>query len=161
MSLWDSLGAGFALADATGGTIGVCPRYAEILGRSHEAALGLTMEAVTHPDDILVNRRLLDEIAYQIGSFVLRKRYIKADQTIQWVENRVVSFGRSNVLPAYMMACYPIAAPTFNELIAPPLDDRTSYIAEMATQLGQMAGGARLDDAADLLRLAAAAIKPR
>src|ERR1700753_3516200 len=102
MALWDSLGVGFALGDATTATISVCPRFAEILGRSGEAALGLTMEAVTHPDDIFVNRRLLDEIADQIGSFILRKRYIKADQTIQWVENRVVSFGRSNILPAYM-----------------------------------------------------------
>ena len=149
---------GFALGDASSATISVCPRYADILGLSTDKALGVTMEDVTHPDDIKVNRWMLDHAKGLGGGFTLRKRYIKADRTVQWVENKVIAFGASNALPAYLLASCPIADPTPNVLERPPGDPYAEYIADMAGQLAQMAETAGLGEAADLLRFASTTV---
>lgn len=160
MALMETLGVGFALGDAKTGTIAACPGYADILGVDVAGAIGLAMEDVTHPDDIKVNRWLLDQSLGALGGFTVRKRYIRANGEIQWVENRVLALtggGMANV----MLASRRIHLPSAKALEIPPAEFCADYVAQMAGQLAQMASRARLDDAADLLRLAAEAAAAR
>ena len=156
MALWESLKVGFALSDATSATIWACPRYAEILGRSPDQCIGVTMEQITHPDDIKVNRWMLDHARTVGGGFTLRKRYIKADRSIQWVENKVIAFGVSDALPAYLLACRAVADPTGPATGHAPANPYAEYVADMTKQLSQMADEAQLGEAADLLRFTSA-----
>jgi len=64
----------------------VNPRLAALLGYSEDELLALSVEAVTHPDDVdddaIVRRRMLDgELPYATRE----KRYLRKDGTIAWV----------------------------------------------------------------------------
>ena len=163
MAIWNTLDVGFTLGDASGRTISACPRYAGILGRPIETAVGLRMECVTHPDDIKVNRWLLDQMSGFGDGFVVRKRYVRADGAIQWVENRVLRLGKgeTDLLPTTLVASCPIPDPRPADLLKGPADSCTEYITDMAEQLARIAKGARMDDVAHLLTFAAFAAAKR
>lgn len=163
MAIWNTLDVGFTLGDASGRTISACPRYAAILGRPIEDAVGVTMECVTHPDDIKVNRWLLDQLSGFGDGFVVRKRYIRADGTIQWVENRVIRLGNGgkDLLPTTLVASCPIPDPRPIDLTFRPADSCAEYVTDMAEQLAHIANGARMDEVANLLTFAASAAARR
>ena len=157
LALLDCLKVGFALADASR-TIATCPQYSDILGLPSDQAIGLTMEDVTHPDDIRVNRWLLDQAMDGAGGFTLRKRYVRADGTIQWVENKVTYFGDGAMAPVFLLASCPIKPPASKALERRSADPHAEYIADLARQLAQLAERARLGDAANLLHFASATL---
>ena len=78
---------GITLSDSLSGkTLEVNQKYMDIIGRSKEEALSLDWMAVTHPDDI---KEDMDNMALmnsgEIDGFVMKKRYIKPDSSIVWV----------------------------------------------------------------------------
>src|SRR5690606_36903758 len=56
----------------------------EILGLEREQVVGLTTEAVSHPDDVEPTRKALRE-ALRSGGAQLEKRYIRSDGRVVWV----------------------------------------------------------------------------
>ncbi|HZW15834.1 MAG TPA: PAS domain S-box protein [Brevundimonas sp.] len=80
----DQASAGIARVSLDGTILSANARYAEILGVRHDRAVGLTTEAVSHPDDIEPTRRALAE-ALRKGGSQLEKRYIHSDGSIVWV----------------------------------------------------------------------------
>jgi PAS domain S-box-containing protein len=84
--------AGIARVGLDGVIVQANARYAEILGVDQAAAVGLTTEAVSHPDDIQPTRAALAE-ALAAGGAQLQKRYVRPDGSLVWV---VVSLRRLN-----------------------------------------------------------------
>lgn len=80
----DQASAGIARVGLDGAIVTANARYAEILGVAHEAAIGLTNEAVTHPDDVAATVAALRTARAQGGSQV-EKRYIRPDGSLVWV----------------------------------------------------------------------------
>jgi len=61
-------------------------KLADILGRSLEEIRALTFELVTHPDDLLRERPLLEQLLAGERSFYsMEKRYLRKDGTQVWV----------------------------------------------------------------------------
>lgn len=80
----DQASAGIARVALDGTILSANARYAEILGVPGEAVVGLTTEAVSHPDDLDRTRRALRE-ALRSGGAQLEKRYVRPDGSIVWV----------------------------------------------------------------------------
>ncbi|CAN7376406.1 PAS domain S-box protein [Brevundimonas sp. LjRoot202] len=80
----DQASAGIARVALDGTILSANARYAEILGIPHGEVVGLTTEAVSHPDDVEPTRRALAE-ALKTGGAQLEKRYIHQDGSIVWV----------------------------------------------------------------------------
>jgi PAS domain S-box-containing protein len=80
----DQASAGIARVALDGAILSANARYAEILGVSHDEVVGLTTEAVSHPDDVGPTKRALAE-ALEKGGAQLEKRYVRKDGSIVWV----------------------------------------------------------------------------
>ena len=80
----DQASAGIARVGLDGTILSANARYAEILGVPHENVVGLSTEAVSHPDDVELTRRALDE-ALNAGGSQLEKRYLRPDGSTVWV----------------------------------------------------------------------------
>ncbi|MBI2261339.1 MAG: PAS domain S-box protein [Caulobacterales bacterium] len=80
----DQASAGIARVALDGTILSANARYAEILGLPHGEVVGLTTEAVSHPDDVEPTRRALAG-ALKTGGAQLEKRYIHQDGSIVWV----------------------------------------------------------------------------
>lgn len=83
---------GISLSDSlTGQILQANPRYAEIVGRTHEEVLSLNWMDITHPDDVLVDQEknaLLLQGA--IPGYQMEKRYIHPDGSLVWVNMTIV-----------------------------------------------------------------------
>jgi PAS domain S-box-containing protein len=79
----DQASAGIARVSLDGAIVSANARYAEILGVRHDDVIGLTTEAVSHPDDVEPTRRALQEALTQ-GGAQLEKRYIRPDGSTVW-----------------------------------------------------------------------------
>ncbi len=80
----DQASAGIARVGLDGAVLSANARFAEILGLSPDEALGVTTEAVTHPEDVAPTRRALKH-ALAEGGAQLEKRYIRPDGSTVWV----------------------------------------------------------------------------
>jgi len=80
----DQASAGIATLGLDGSIMSANARYAEIVGVSPDEVVGLSTEAVSHPDDIEPTRRALEQALSEGGS-QLEKRYIRPDGSTVWV----------------------------------------------------------------------------
>ncbi|WP_168046524.1 PAS domain S-box protein [Brevundimonas alba] len=80
----DQASAGIARVGLDGAVLSANARYAEIVGVSPGDVVGLSTEAVTHPDDIEATQKALDR-ALSEGGTQLEKRYLHADGATVWV----------------------------------------------------------------------------
>jgi PAS domain S-box-containing protein len=78
---------GVALLDSEGGRITEANlRFAEIVGLSPEAMVGLDPTVMTHPDDVAESRRHIERLnAGTISGYRLTKRYLRPDESVVWV----------------------------------------------------------------------------
>ena len=80
----DQASAGIARVGLDGSILSANARYAEILGVPYDQVVGLSTEAVSHPEDVEPTRRALDQ-ALSEGGAQLEKRYIRPDGATVWV----------------------------------------------------------------------------
>ncbi|MCR5874866.1 PAS domain S-box protein [Phenylobacterium sp. J426] len=80
---------GISQTDMAGRFLLVNDRLCEILGRSREQLLDLTMQQVTHPDDLPTNLLFFERLSETGEPFVIEKRYLRADGSSVWVRNHV------------------------------------------------------------------------
>ena len=59
-------------------------RYCEILGRSLEELRSCTVHDYTHPDDLVWNLPLLEQMAKDGSPFQIEKRYLRPDSSVIW-----------------------------------------------------------------------------
>ena len=88
-AIFNQTGAGIAEADVVGRFVNVNERFCEIVGRSREELLRLTVTDITHPEDISENRQLLNRLVVGGEPFRIEKRYLRPDGAPIWVTNTV------------------------------------------------------------------------
>ncbi len=82
---------GIAVADADGRLLEVNPRLCGMLGRSEAELLTLSCADLTHPDDWICNRLMIEQVAAgERPEFIIEKRYRCGDGRWIWVNVSVV-----------------------------------------------------------------------
>ncbi len=81
---------GLAVTEISGRFLEANPVFTSLVGYSLAELQTLDRTDLTHPDDLAASFDLLTQlIAGQIASFIVEKRYIRADGQIIWVRNNV------------------------------------------------------------------------
>lgn len=89
-AIFDQTAAGFAETDLSGCFLRVNDHYCEIVGYTCEELLsGLSMQDITHPDDLPENLRLYQRAVGAGEPFQIQKRYVRPDGSEVWVSNTV------------------------------------------------------------------------
>ncbi len=94
-AVFEQAAVGMIISDLAGNLQQVNQKYANLLGYKPEEICNLTIEKLTHPDDIATSKKLLKQLlAGEIPYFTQEKRYLCRDQSFVWV-NTTVSLMRS------------------------------------------------------------------
>ncbi len=65
-------------------------KLCDIVGYSREELVGLTLEQITHPDDLNLDEEYIRQIlAGEIQTYVLEKRYVCKNNTLVWMNENV------------------------------------------------------------------------
>jgi PAS domain S-box-containing protein len=96
--------AGFAQVDLTGRFTLVNDRFCEIAGRSREELLSLTMQAITHADDLARNVPMFEQAVSHGIPYSHEKRYVRPDGSLVWVNNSVSLIHQWNGEPYGVLA---------------------------------------------------------
>ncbi|HEX8379703.1 MAG TPA: PAS domain S-box protein [Allosphingosinicella sp.] len=100
----DQATAGFAQVDLDGRFTLVNDRFCEIAGRPREELLALTMQEITHPDDLPANVPKFERAVREGTPFSHEKRYVRPDRSIVWVNNSVSVIRRPSGEPYGILA---------------------------------------------------------
>lgn len=96
--------AGFGQVDLDGRFTLVNDRFCEIAGRSREQLLGMTMQEITHPDDLPGNVAMFAAAVRDGTPYTHEKRYVRPDGSIIWVNNSVAVIRRADGNPYGVLA---------------------------------------------------------
>ncbi len=88
-AIFNQVTVGIAQTDVDGRVEVANDRFCEILGRTREQIIGLSMKDATHPDDLSNNLMLFARLLEEKTPFVLEKRYLRPDGSSVWVRNCV------------------------------------------------------------------------
>jgi PAS domain S-box-containing protein len=100
----DQATAGFAQVDLSGRFTLVNDRFCEIAGRPREQLLTLTMQEITHPDDLPANVPKFERAVSDGTPYTHEKRYVRPDGSIVWVNNSVSVIRRPSGEPYGVLA---------------------------------------------------------
>ena len=104
-TLFEHAGVGIAQWSLGGQFLRVNPCLCKTLGFTSSAMQGLTFQELTHPDDLPVNLRYLDELtAGIVASFSTEQRCRRSDDTWIWVSLTVSLVRAASGSPAYFIA---------------------------------------------------------
>jgi PAS domain S-box-containing protein len=95
---------GLAQVDLTGRFTLVNDRFCEITGRSSGELYRMTMQSITHPDDLGNNVPLFERAVRDGTPYAHEKRYIRPDGSIVWVNNSVAVIRRADGEPYGVLA---------------------------------------------------------
>jgi PAS domain S-box-containing protein len=71
----------------TGRYLEVNPKYCEIVGRTEEELLGLTVQTLTHPDDLAANIETMRQLSQgEVQHYQVERRRLRPDGSIRWLE---------------------------------------------------------------------------
>lgn len=102
---FDAAAVGIAHTAADGRWLRVNPRFCQITGYSHEEALRLRFQDITHPDDLaeeVAGFRQL--VAGEIETYQRQKRYIHKDGHVVWVDLTVSLIYDADGRPKHFIA---------------------------------------------------------
>jgi len=103
--LFEQSAIGMAQLALSGRFLQVNPVLARILGYPHEEILAKSFQEITHPDDLAINLRLMDDLlAGSRACFSMEKRCRRADGTLIWVAFTVSLVRNQTGTPAYFIA---------------------------------------------------------
>ena len=80
----DQAAAGIAKVGMDGAVISANARFAELLGHTQTSVVGLTTQAVSHPEDIQPTLDILSNVLEGGDGSQVEKRYIRPDGTVVW-----------------------------------------------------------------------------
>ena len=87
---------GISVVDTQGRFTFANERYCELVGRSCDELLKLTMADITHEDDLGDNLSLFEHAVASGESFEIEERYVRPDGTSVWVHNCVTVLHDAN-----------------------------------------------------------------
>ena len=77
---------GVCLVSIAGSFLRANPAYCRLVGRAEHELLSLTFQDITHPDDLLLDVSLVDDVlAGRIDRYEMDKRYVRPDGSVVWV----------------------------------------------------------------------------
>lgn len=83
---FDQAAVGIGLIGPDGRIIRINRKYCEIVGYAEEELKAMSIQDITHPDDLESSRRQYNlMLAGKLGSYVLEKRYIRKNGSTVWV----------------------------------------------------------------------------
>ncbi|WP_419808259.1 PAS domain S-box protein [Sphingomonas sp.] len=103
-ALIDQTSAGLAQVDMSGRFTLVNDRFCAIVGRPRETLMGLTMQAITHPDDLPRNLPLFEAAVRDGVPYAIEKRFIRPEDGSVWVSNSVAVIRRPDGSPYGVLA---------------------------------------------------------
>ncbi|MGP9820795.1 PAS domain S-box protein [Salinarimonas sp. NSM] len=115
-AVFDQAAAGLARTDLTGRFTEVNDRYCAIVGRSREALTRLTMQEITHPDDLPANLPLFAAATTGGPAFDIEKRYLRPDGSIVWIRNSVSVVRENGTAPSILAVSVDISDRKATEL---------------------------------------------
>jgi PAS domain S-box-containing protein len=125
--MFEQAKVGIAIASLSGQITQANQRYCEIVGYEHEELLHKNFSEITHPDDVVQNRRYLEDLLHNTTSNgPMEKRYIRKDGSIVWA-NLTLSLMRDvqgNPID-YIAVIQDISAHKTNEIERRQLEQRT------------------------------------
>lgn len=84
--IFDQAPIGVLLADLAGRLVEVNPRFCGLTGYRREELIGLSLGALTHPDDQAADQRVAEELLEQrLPTATVVKRYLRKDGQVIWV----------------------------------------------------------------------------
>ena len=84
-AMFNQAAVGIALSGLDGRFLEMNQKFAEILGHTADELRGLTVAAITHPDDRDETARLIGELlAGELTYYNIEKRYLRKDQSEVW-----------------------------------------------------------------------------
>lgn len=88
---------GINVADDAGHFTDANPAFCTMLGYTREEIVGMTVEDITHPDDIRADLDQLQGVASgELAGYELEKRYVRKDGRVIWVRLRVSPLRRDD-----------------------------------------------------------------
>ena len=103
-ALIDQTSAGLAQVNLDGRFTLLNDRFCELVGRSRDELTALTMQAITHPDDLPGNLPLFERAVGDGVPYAIEKRYVRPDGGIVWVSNSVSVIRQANGDPYGVLA---------------------------------------------------------
>jgi two-component system cell cycle sensor histidine kinase/response regulator CckA len=83
--IFDEAGIGMAVCDLVGRIEQANAALCEFLGYGHTELVGMRYQAVTHPDDLTLDRKETDELlAGRMSRFTRERRYLRKDGSVVW-----------------------------------------------------------------------------
>jgi PAS domain S-box-containing protein len=99
-AIFDNAGLGIGEVDERGVIQVVNQRWCRILGRTREQLLGMTIQALTHPEDRAATARLNAELwAGRLPLISYEKRYLRGDGSPVWVRVTVTNIRAADDRP--------------------------------------------------------------
>ena len=89
LTVLSTFAVGAAIYDGAGRLLLADEAYGAIFHRPTSKLVGMSRDAVTHPDDRSRNLLLIDHFRADGKPFELAKRYLRTDGSYVWVQNRV------------------------------------------------------------------------
>ena len=97
--------SGVCLVDTNGKFLRTNPSYCRIVGRTEDELISLSFQDITHPDDLLVDVSLLQEVLAGVRDrYDIDKRYVRPDGSIVWVHLTVALLRRDDGAPIHFIA---------------------------------------------------------
>jgi PAS domain S-box-containing protein len=103
--LFERVPSGISLVGVDGVFISANPAYCQLVGRSERELQGMTFRDITHPDDLLLDESLAqDVLARRIDRYDIDKRYVRPDGSIAWGHLTVALLKDENEEPLFFIA---------------------------------------------------------
>ncbi|RZM77901.1 PAS domain S-box protein [Leptolyngbya iicbica] len=102
---FEQAAVGVAHVSPTGNFVRLNQRFCDILGYPHDELIGLTFQDITHPDDLTVDlKQVQNLLSGAANTYSLEKRYIHQTGSIVWVNLTVALVRNAEAAPDYFIA---------------------------------------------------------
>lgn len=103
--LFERAPSGVCLVATDGSFISANPAYCRLVGRPEHELQQLTFQDITHPDDLLLDVTLAEDVlAQRIDRYDIDKRYLRPDGSIVWVHLTVALLVDEHGAPRFFIS---------------------------------------------------------
>lgn len=104
-STFEQAAVGIAMLSPEGRWLKVNRKFCEIVGYPPEELLKTTFQDITHPDDLHTDLAFVKQmLARELSTYSLKKRYIRKDGTLVWINLNVSLVWKEDATPDYFIS---------------------------------------------------------